>query len=184
MLKVGRSKPKLAFSPASNDMSHFFPSHYYVNDYFIMELYDFIEKKSFDSFNMKPDFSKEQIKEILERIQNPKTQFDDIACQITNPWEFQLRSLIKKSGGYQIWQFNAVNKNMTDYVRQIVVLGDSTLLQWNWIDVNIKFPVLRLVVNILNFFRIRKVRKEIATWDAFVKSVRSKNENLESKRSD
>jgi len=181
VIRVGKLKPKLIFSPACNDMGHFYPSEYNVSEYFWMELYDFVEKNHFGSFNMNPNLSKEQMEDMLarytRRVKNPnavENDIDETALRLINPWEYQLRYWIKKAGGSMLWQFNAVNKDTTDYVRQIVVLGESSLVRWTWFDAHVKYPALKLVARILNFLRTFKTQKEIDEWNSYLKTFREK----------
>lgn len=173
MIKVSFSKPKLIFIPASNDMSHFSPSHYTTSDYFLMELIEFMEKKEFGSFNMKPRLTEEQMGEMLARAKNPEplSQEQETVLWLTNPWEVEFRRLIKQSGSI-MWQFNAVNKDMSGYVRQIVILGETKFYAWSWFDCYVKRPIFSVTVRLLNKLRFRKVKKEIQEWDNFLNNMR------------
>lgn len=172
MIKVGFSKPKLQFHHASNDMSHFFPSQYSVTDYFLMEAGDFIEKREFGSFNMEPKLTEQELAEILDRVnRGPFTPEEEMILQFTNPWEYQMRYWIKRSGG-MIWQFNAIDKNLNGYCWQIVCMGKSKLYILTWFDAYVVYPILSKIASILNYLRIQKVKNEIKSWDNYLRNLR------------
>jgi len=172
MIRVGMDKPRILFSPASNDMSYFYPSHYSVTTPFLMELYDFIEKRDFGRFNMKPDLTKEQIEDCIRRIQKNE-EVDMTFLMLTNPWEYELRQWLKRSGT-MVWQFNAVSIDMSGYERRAVALGDTNLRNWSWFDFYVRYPVYTAIAHTLNWLRKRKIQKEIDAWDTYLKGLARK----------
>jgi hypothetical protein len=138
------------------------PSHYTTNDFFYMSLMEYVEKREFDTFNMKPDLSKEQVEEILKKTRNGEefTPWE-------NPWAYEMNRLIKKAHG-QVWQFNAVSKDLDGYVRQVVCLGENKMRRWSWFDAFVVLPVLEATAKLLNKLRSHKVAKELEDWQKFL----------------
>lgn len=170
MIRVANGKPKLFFVKAHNDMGHFTQSHYATSDYFLMGLMEYMEKKEFDSFNMKPDLSKDEIEKILEKIKN-----NEEIHWLESFWGHEMNRLIKKAGS-QLWQFNAVNSSLSGYVRQVVCLGENQLTRWSFIDAHIKLPVFKFLASVMNRLRLNKVRTELNNWNDFLVKVRKKHE--------
>lgn len=168
MIRVGNQKPKLYFVPAHNDMSHFIPSHYATNDFYYMGLMEYIEKREFDTFNMKPNISSAEMYAILKASREGQE-----ISYFESPWASQMYRLIKKAHG-QVWQFNAVSSDLTGYVRQVVCLGEKQMTQWTWFDANVKLPILKFTASILNRLRKQKTDKEWADWQVFLNSIHNK----------
>jgi len=170
MIRVGHGKPRLIFIEAHNDMSHFTPSHYVVNDYHYMTVPEYIDKKEFSSFNMKPNLSKEEINNIVSRtVPSIKTSLEEdiINSLMMHPWEAQIKRLINKSKG-MLWQYDAVNMEMNGYVRNVVALGSNSLQRWSFHDAYIVYPALMSIANTLNKLRKYKTDKEWADWETFL----------------
>ena len=166
MIRVGNRKPTLSFVPAHNDMSHFTPSHYITNDYCYMGLMDYMEKKQFDSFDMK------RIK-----VEEEALKSGDIGLIIANEMGTtagqEMKRLIDKAYG-QLWQFNAVSSDLSGYVRQVVCLGENKLIHWTWFDANVKLPILKIKARFLNLLLASQVKKELIEWDKFLSSIYKK----------
>lgn len=174
MIRVGVGKPKLKFIEAHNDMSHYFPSRWETNDYFLMSLNDYMEKKEFDSFDMN-GISKVEADKVAKMMENPsdiKFEFN----MIEHPYSYRMQQLIKKSGG-MLWQFNAVHPNMEDWVRQVVVLGENKLQRWSWYDAHVKLPYLKKLARVLNYMNRYKAQKEIDEWEEFLKNMHKEKKN-------
>lgn len=172
MIRAGLGKPRLRFVPAHNDMSHFTPGHWTTNWYFIMPVDQYIEKYTFSHFDMTPpisQFHKLERQAVLEKLYNGEE-----ITYLDSPWAYRMQSLIKKSGGTQIWQFDAISPYLNGYVRGIVCLGAKELTQWSLFDVYVKLPILELTANLLNFLRKPIMAKENAAWDEYLKEVYKK----------
>ena len=166
MIAVSTHPIKIYYSPAYNDMSHFHLSDFDVNDWFYMDLNDYIAKLEFANFDMNPNLPPEEVKNISEIVKSGKE-----VDFITSPYYYRMNQLIKDAGGYQVWQFNAINKNLDGYVRQIVVLGGKGLHRVSWFDRKIKYSVYKYIVKILNkclYFQHKKEQKE---WDDFMDNM-------------
>ncbi len=169
MIRVGDQKPKLFFVPAHNDMSHFTPSHYATNDFYYMSLMEYMEKLQFDQFDMNPNLPKSEIDLILKTIREGN-EFDSFM----NPWAYEMNRLIKRANG-QVWQFNTVSSDLTDYVRQIVILGEKRMKRWSFFDAHVVLPVLKFTAKVLNGLRKSKTEKEWANWQVFLNKVHKKS---------
>lgn len=166
MIKVSDGKPRLHFSPASNDMSHFFPSQWIVPSYFLMTLSDYLQKLEFDTFDMNPNLPKEEVEAVLRATREGK-----IVDFIVSPWAYQMNQLIKKAGNSQMWQFNAISADETHFVRHAIALGGNRLYRLSTLEVYVKLPVLRTVARLLNFARRGKVKEECRRWEARLKEI-------------
>ena len=166
MIRVGYQKPTLTFVAAHNDMSHFTPSHYTTNDYFYMGLMDYMEKKQFDSFDMKRIAIEEEALKSGDLGAILASAMGTLAGQ-------EMKRLIDKAHG-QLWQFNAVSSDLTGYVRQVVALGENQLTTWTWFDANVKIPYLKLKARALNFLMADQVEREWLEWNKFLDKVYKK----------
>lgn len=163
MLRVGIGKPKLHYVQGHNDMSHYFPSCWETTDYFFMSLTDYMEKREFDEFNMDPNLSKAELDLIGKKLEGKEE-----LTLLDSPWTYRMSKLIEKAHGQTVWEFNSPNKDLTDYIRNVVVLGEDQLRLWSWYDAKIKFPILRIVCYILNKLNSFKARKEWKEWEKYV----------------
>lgn len=163
MIYVGLGKPRLHLNPASNDMSHFFPSSWSTPDYFIMSADEYMAKREFDKFNMKGASTRE-IDLVAAAME--KEPLDFTPNMFDHPWTYRMSQLIKISGG-TLWQFNAIGKDLEDYCRQVVILGGDNLKQWSWTDRNVRYPLYTFAAKILNRLRYRTVKKELVEWGKF-----------------
>lgn len=177
MVRVGIGKPRLAFVPGHNDMSHYIPSHWTTNDFFFMQPYDYLEKRAFDIFNMKPEISPDEIDRITAKIRSGETiEWHE------SPWAYEMNRLIKLAGGHQLWQFNVVSKDLESFQRQVIVLGGNDLCQWTFFDAYIKLPILKLSCKILNRLNKRRADREWREWQAFLDSLKEKGNDQTSNR--
>ncbi len=161
MIRVSNHKPKLYFVPAHNDMGHFYPSYYDTSDFYYMELYDYLEKKEFNAFDMKRNLTKEEVLAIANGL-----DYSDLGTTLAYPWACEMNRLIKRADG-QLWQFNAVSSDLNNRIRCVIVLGGNELCRWSLFDANVKLPILKMAALFLNSLRGIKNRKEIANWEKF-----------------
>ena len=134
MIRVGRGKPSISFIPGHNDMSHYFPGEWVTNDYFIMNIDEYMSKKEFDSFDMSPKhLSDEDMKEVVEYMKNRNTplKFEECLLSAGKMYIYNMQRLINKAGGSTLWQFNAIDPQMKGWVRQCIGLGENVLTRWS-----------------------------------------------------
>ncbi len=164
MIRVGTNgKPKLTLNKAYNDMGSFSPSNYTVNDYFYMSLEEYMEKLEFETF----DISRVSIEK--EKAESGELYSLLVTHGLTA--SHQADRLISKAGG-QIWQFNAVNKNLDGYIRSFVMLGEKQMVRWSWFDAYVKLPALKVVANVLNVLIKSRVKRELTNWQNFLEKIR------------
>lgn len=162
MIRVGIGKPSIRFIPAWNDMGSFFPSEYDVNDWFIMSTSEYMEKTEYERFNMN-GMSKHEADLVAKMMGTPDSmEFNPF----DHPHSCEMQRLIKKAGGL-LWPFNAYNKNLDGYIRQIAVMGEHRLTQWSWYDCYVKLPILNLMKDLLNKTLVHRRAKELAEWREF-----------------
>lgn len=187
MIRTASSKPKISFIPGSNDMSHYSPSTFSVTNWWWMGLEDFMAKKEFADFNLTPHLSKEEIeaairystlkinkKGLTEQEIKDKEYAQDMAEMLECPYSYRMKQLIKKSGGNLLWQYDATNKDLTGYIRQVTALGQKSMVRLSWFDCNIKLPILEVFCNLLNKTLYFKRKKEIADWDKVLDNIHKK----------
>lgn len=164
MIRVGKGKPQLRFVEGHNDMSHYFPSSWEVNNYFYMDVSDYIAKKEFEDFDM--------CVPLEEGIKASKAVLaGEELTQFEHPWAYRMKKLIEKAHG-QIWQFNAVDSSLSGRIRQVVILGQKTLVPWTWHDAYVILPTLKATARVLNALRSGKVEQEIKQWETFVEGIK------------
>lgn len=158
MVRVGIGKPKIWFYRTYNDMGHVYPAYFDCVDWFWMDLNDFMAKTEFEAFNMKPNLPKEEKNKLLEKVLFKREKIDhlDALLSASYAWAYELQCLLDRSKS-QIWEFNAVNKNLDGYIREVAFLGDKRLTKWSWFDAYIKFVIFNLTCRILNKMQIPKL---------------------------
>jgi len=175
MLKIGKGRPNIQFQPASNDMGHFFPSEYTMNDWFYMSLDEYMNKTEFENFNMKdPPLTKFEIDDMMRRATGADS--DTNYPRIVSFWETDLQRLIKKAGGL-LWQYNVYNKELDGWLRYTSCLGEKSLKRWSWFDCYVKFPILDRWCRLLNKTLYFKRKKEWAEWDKFLDTMHKGSAN-------
>lgn len=175
MIRVATRKPRIYFQKAWNDMGSFFPSSFEVSgDWFWMSLDQYMEKTGFENFDMSGDkISKREKDNIASRVVKGEDISDivkDPDSQITYPWLYQLNWWLDKSK-QRLWEFNAPNKNLDGWIRQVAILGEPNLVKISWFEARIKFPVLKYICKYLNKCLYFKRKKEIKEWEEFRKNV-------------
>ena len=189
VLRVSNGKTKLVKNGSSNDMSHFFPSHYSVmgSPWYWMSLEDYMAKKEFSEFNMSPTHLdtkeiQEYIKDHLENINVDRKPLEFVEClgNATKTHFYHLQNMLKLSHGYLTWQYNAVNQNMDGWVRQIVCLGgahdypDHALRIVTPFELFVKLLILNFACNVLNRLHRNKAMKECRAWERKLKEFHNK----------
>jgi len=169
MVNAANGKLKIKFVEAYNDMGHFFPSCYECSSYFILEREHFQKLVKFERFQFTPTFKKtldEAVEVAKGKLEDPSTQLPVLPDEIWNhPEMLESNAHIKAAGG-TIWEFNG-EAPTGGYVRWHVIhrAQEPELVEWSFFDAEIKFPVYRGVVSILNFFRGWKRRAEHKKWE-------------------
>ena len=171
LLRVTHSGPfKVILIEASNDMSHFTPSHYSLDDWHYMTEESYKEKIMFESFNMKPKLSPEEVKKTVD-ITLSTQDFNEK----DHPWAYRCAALIRKAGGYQLWQYDSPSKDLKGLIRNISALGVRTLHQVSWFDCFVTRPILQLKRDRLNRSIRERQYKEIKEWDLYLETVYKEN---------
>ena len=83
MIKVGKGKPNIKFNKISYDMGYITPAHFSCNDWFWMNLNDYMDKQEFEHFTMK-DISYEERSEIIKRGTNLKESDAIYKCELND----------------------------------------------------------------------------------------------------
>ncbi len=187
MLKVTNCKIQLSKCSSSNDMSHFFPSHYSVmgSNWYYMSPEDYMNKKEFSEFNMSPEgFTKDQTNEMVKRVMENSDPIDHVES-LFNPalrYVYNMQQQIKKSGGNLTWQYNVVGGNLDSWYRQMVCLGgvkdcpDLRLRVVTPFELYVKLPILNFVCKIMNKLHHNKAIKEVREWERYLKNIHNKKE--------
>lgn len=180
MIRVGIGKPRLTFVPGHNDMSHYFPSHWEVNDYFYMSLDDYMQKRAFDKFDMNPkDLDPKDVQGMVEKVNSGK-KIDHVEAML-NPamaYAYRMQQMIDMNPNKSLlWAFNAINKNLDGWVRQVVVLGENRLARWTWHDAYVKLPYLKAKARMLNYLNRGKAKKEWDDWQKFLDNMHKEKKN-------
>ena len=121
-------KPRIQLIQAHNDMSNFTPSHFTVigSSWGWMELSDYMDKKEFEQFDMKPkpDRSVDQTEEIIKKIMAGEAiEFHETVGNPNMRFAYELQNHLKKSGGTLEWQYNIINPNLDGWTRRMTFLG-------------------------------------------------------------
>ncbi len=168
MIRVGTGKLKMRFVESHNDMGHFFPSEYVVNDWFWMGLDDYIEKSEFSNFDM--TMPKAEMDLILEELgaDIAPTKFDPNPR--SHPRAYRMKQLLQKSKQL-VWEFNVPNNKLDGYLRCVVVLGEPGLCTWSGFDCFVKLPILRKFCILANWTNRWRVIREWKEWHDFLETV-------------
>ena len=175
MIRTGMGRPSVWLVPAHNDMSHFSPSEYEINDWFYMSLDDYMDKTDFERFDMNPDLPKKSVDLLIDKVINKKEDID-YSQSLFDPairWHYQLQQHISKSKG-MLWQYNVTNKTLDGWLRQCSAIGEKRLRPWSWLDCYVKLPILTFWCRMLNKTLYFKRKKEWAEWDKFLEGVHKK----------
>ena len=157
-------------------MSHYFPGHWEVTDYFYMSLNDYMEKKAFENFDMNPEhLEKEDVLSMVERMKSgEKIRIEECMANPAMAYAYRMQEMIKKAGGTLLWQFNAVDSKLEGYIRQVVCLGEKSLVRWSWYDAHVRLPLLRRKARLLNYLRRHKAQKEWDDWQKYLDELHNK----------
>lgn len=172
MIRVNTSKVKIVFTPGWNDMGAYFPSEYEVRgEWVYMSMVDYVQKREFERFDMKPKLSQDEMERLKTRLLNK--DFNDSSF-IHGPWEAELKRMIELAGGYTVWQYNVINQTADGYVRLCSALGEPRLRRIGTLERVIKLPVFKLVCRFLNYLHRSKQIKEVTEWKKWKETVLSK----------
>lgn len=138
MIKTGRGKPVLRFSPRHNDMCHVFEAEYYVPDWYWVSLDNWIKITDFEATH-------------------PELDPDDSAQILL--FKSRLERLLKMAGGQTVWQLSTLAKNKCDTIRIVSVLGEPAHVIWTPFDIYVRRPFNLIRAWILNKFYLKKAAK-------------------------
>ena len=168
-------KTRIDFCRGSNDMGHFYPSHFRVRTehWGWLSLNDYMSKKEFQEFKLEPDstFTSEQIAEIKEAVDNNK-EFD-IFETIGKPhltYYRQMKLELDKSGGNLLWQYNQINSNLDGWTRQVVALGavqekhGFVMRRVSLFERKVTIPLFKYICKLLNLLLKPKMKLELRAW--------------------
>lgn len=167
MIYVSNKKPRLYLNPPRHYMSIFYPSSWQATDYFIMSVDEYMAKKEFNTFDLNMNDIPRSEWALVSNIINNKP-LHITPTQTEHPHAYRVAQLIKNAGGDNMWAFDGIKKDLSGYCRQMVVLGGNSLVRWNWVDRNIRYPMYRFAARVLNSLRGRVVKKEWAEWNNMV----------------
>jgi len=171
----GPKKNRIDFCSRSNDMGHFYPSHFRVRTehWGWLSLNDYMLKKEFQEFKIEPDsaFTPEQIAEIKDAVDNDREfdMFETLGKPHLNYYR-QMKLELNKSGGNILWQYNQINSNLDGWTRQIVALGaaqekhDFLLRRISLFERYITIPLFKRICKVLNFLMKPKMKLEQRAW--------------------
>jgi hypothetical protein len=149
MIVIGK-KPRIVYLKASNDMSHFTPSHFEVEGGFCLVSDDmFLKLKTFTD----PTLNKyeEYANAVVTRGHEKQIEY------LKSVMSFNPR-------GGPIWEYNALALNYKDYVRKMAILGESLDERIRWWERFLIFPFLCVGCGILNVLNFWKAAYERHQW--------------------
>lgn len=157
MIKLANGKPQLAWVSASNDMSHFFPSHwavkgetFLVTDEMYLKMLWFTDPELLDINDTAIEMSYEEI------LQTSAAKRIEWAINL-NPDKSQL------------WQFNSLNEDMLTFSRRVIAFGERSFILPKWSH-PLKYKILSLVCHALNYALYFKNRRECADWQKYLEA--------------
>lgn len=179
-IRIGRRRPWPTFGNR-HDSHHPGPSDWDIDGYYGYVSPEFWkELQEFQNFRL-PNDAKIPVVSTEDLLSGK--QIPGIHDQ---PWYQQMCRLIKRAGGYQVWQFNMIDDPRLmqpewEYRRAFIGLGEKNgLRRWSWFDLYIQLPFARLLVKILNRIdRPRQLREQasIEAWRKEMHRGRVKNED-------
>ena len=168
-------KTRIDFCRSSNDMGHFYPSHFRVRTehWGWLSLNDYMSKKEFQEFKVAEDakFTPEQLKELKAAVDEGK-ELEIFEC-IGKPHLMYYRSIsfeLKKSGGNLLWQYNQINSTMDGWTRQVVALGAAQekhgfiMRRVSLFERKVTIPLFKYICKGLNLLLKPKMKLEARSW--------------------
>lgn len=180
MIRMGNKRLGIWLCPASNDMSHFFPSRYTHSDFFYLTDDMYSKYLIYTDPSLYIVQKDEALMEIVNKITDlPNMPMSErLELMLNTPTALRLKQVIDMNPQKSLlWQFNAISSDMQSHIRQVMCLGERDWKIWSAFDIYVRFPISKLFCYIMNSTLYFKNKREIAEWDKYLHEIHRKHAN-------